>query len=70
MSGSQETATRPTKIEIPESLAAQLHREAGAEKFGLTRHAFAGVLQEVAGKYLPATAGPSEVIGFSHPPSH
>ena len=64
MSGSQETATRPTKIEIPESLAAQLYREAGAEKFGLTPQAFAGVLQEVATKYLPATASPSEVSDF------
>ena len=64
MSGSQETATRPTKINIPESLSAQLHREAGAEKFGLTPQAFAGVLQEVATKYLPATASPSEVLDF------
>jgi RNA polymerase sigma-70 factor (ECF subfamily) len=64
MSGSQESATRPTKIEIPELLTAQLHREAGAEKFGLTRHAFVGVLQEVASKYLPATAGPSVVTDF------
>ncbi len=64
MSGSQETATRPTKIDIPESLAVQLYREAGAEKFGLTPQAFAGVLQEVAAKYLPATAGPSEVSDF------
>ena len=64
MSGSQETATRPTKIEIPESLAAQLYREAGAEKFGWTPQAFTGVLQEVATKYLPAMAGPSEVSEF------
>jgi RNA polymerase sigma-70 factor (ECF subfamily) len=64
MSGSQETATRPATIHIPDSLAAQLHREAGAEKFGLTPRAFADVLQEVAGKYLPATASPSEVSGF------
>jgi RNA polymerase sigma-70 factor (ECF subfamily) len=64
MSGNQETATRPTKINIPESLSAQLHREAGAEKFGLTQQAFAGVLQEVAGKYLPATVSPSEIADF------
>jgi RNA polymerase sigma-70 factor (ECF subfamily) len=64
MSGNQETATRPTMINIPESLAAQLHREAGAEKFGLTPQAFAGVLQEVATKYLPGTARPSEVSDF------
>jgi len=64
MSGSQETATRPTRINIPESLSAQLHREAGAEKFGLTPQAFAGVLQEVAAKYLPDAACPSEVSDF------
>jgi RNA polymerase sigma-70 factor (ECF subfamily) len=64
MSGSQETATRPAKISIPDSLAAQLHREAGAEKFGLTQQAFAGVLQEVAAKYLPASASPAEIADF------
>jgi RNA polymerase sigma-70 factor (ECF subfamily) len=64
MSGGQETATRPAKICIPESLAAQLHREAGGEKFGLTTQAFAGVLQEVTTKYLPATASPKEVSDF------
>ena len=64
MSGSQETATRPAKISIPDSLAAQLHREAGAEKFGLTQQAFAGVLQEVAAKYLPAAASPAEIADF------
>jgi RNA polymerase sigma-70 factor (ECF subfamily) len=64
MSGSQETATRPTRVNIPESLAAQLHREAGAEKFGLTVQAFADVLQEVAAKYLPATASPDEIADF------
>jgi RNA polymerase sigma-70 factor (ECF subfamily) len=64
MSGSQETAPHPTKADIPESLAAQLHREAGAERFGLTPEAFAGVLQEVASKYLPPTADPSEVTDF------
>jgi RNA polymerase sigma-70 factor (ECF subfamily) len=64
MSGSQETATRPTRISILDSLAAQLHRESGAEKFGFTLQAFAGVLQEVAAKYLPAAASPLEVSDF------
>ena len=64
MSGSQETASQSKPINIPESLSAQLHREAGAEKFGLTPQAFAGVLQEVAIKYLPATASPAEVSDF------
>jgi RNA polymerase sigma-70 factor (ECF subfamily) len=64
MSGSQETATGPTTISVPEWLAVQLHREAGADKFGLTCKAFAGVLQAVASQYLPATASPSEVEEF------
>jgi RNA polymerase sigma-70 factor (ECF subfamily) len=64
MSGSQETATRPAKVNIPESLSAQLYRDARAEKFGLTAQAFAGVLQEVAAKYLPATASPSGISDF------
>ncbi|MGA3327173.1 MAG: sigma-70 family RNA polymerase sigma factor [Terriglobia bacterium] len=64
MSGNQETATRPTKINIPESLSAQFYREAGAEKYGLTQQAFACVLEEVASKYLPGTASPSEISDF------
>jgi RNA polymerase sigma-70 factor (ECF subfamily) len=64
MSGSQETATRPAKINIPESLSTRLYGEAGGEKFGLTRQAFAGVLQEVATQYLPAAAGSAEVLDF------
>jgi RNA polymerase sigma-70 factor (ECF subfamily) len=64
MSGSQESATRPTRINIPESLAAHLHREADAEKLGLTPQAFTGVLQEVAARYLPGTASPKEVSDF------
>jgi len=64
MSGSQETATRPAMINIPESLSAQLYREAGGEKFGLTVQAFACILQEVATKYLPAVVSPKEVTDF------
>ena len=64
MTGSQETATRPAKINVPDSLSAKLHREAAAEKFGLTHQAFSGILHEVATKYLPATASPSEVSDF------
>jgi hypothetical protein len=64
MSGNQESAIRPAKIAIPESLAAQLHREAGAEKLGLTPQAFACVLEEVAARYLPFSASPSEVSDF------
>ena len=64
MSGSQETATRSTPVNVPETLAARLYREAGAEKFGLTQPVFARVLQEIAYKYLPATANPSETSEF------
>jgi RNA polymerase sigma-70 factor, ECF subfamily len=52
------------KVDIPESLAAQAHRDAGAEQYGLTAQAFAGILQEVAAKYLPATASPKEIADF------
>ena len=64
MSGSRETAVRPMKLEIPDSLSERLHREAGAEKLGLTRAVFAAVLQEVATKYLPADASAPEVSDF------
>jgi RNA polymerase sigma-70 factor (ECF subfamily) len=64
MSGSQETATRPSKINIPEMLATQLHRQAGGAKFGLTLRDFASILQEVATQYLPANASASEVADF------
>ena len=42
MSGNQETATRLQQINIPESLAARLYREAGAERFGLYPAGFRG----------------------------
>lgn len=52
------------KMEIPEPLAARLHREAGAERFGLSPQDFAGILEEVAAKYLPASAGAAEIADF------
>jgi RNA polymerase sigma-70 factor (ECF subfamily) len=61
MSGSQETAACPAPIKVPEMLATRLHGESGAEKFGLTPRDFAGILQEVAIKYLPAAATTSEI---------
>jgi len=64
LSSGREAAIRPAKINIPESLAAQLHHDSKAAKIGLTVQAFAGVLQEVAAKYLPAEASPSEVSEF------
>jgi RNA polymerase sigma-70 factor (ECF subfamily) len=62
MSSSHQTATRPAMAAIPESVCAKLYRQAGAEKFGLAQGDFAGILQEVVTKYLPAGAGPSEVL--------
>jgi RNA polymerase sigma-70 factor (ECF subfamily) len=62
MSRSPETATCPAMPAIPESVSARLYRQAGAERFGLTHQDFAGILQEVAAKYLPAGASPSEVL--------
>jgi RNA polymerase sigma-70 factor (ECF subfamily) len=62
MSHSQETATCPAAAAIPESVCARLYRQAGAERFGLARRDFAGVLQEVATKYLPRDASPSQVL--------
>lgn len=64
MTSDQETATRPTEIDVPAPLVAELYRQSGAEKFGLTREFFSGILQEVAAKYLAATAGPSEISEF------
>jgi len=61
MTGSQESAARTAKINIPDSLAAQLHLDARAEKYGLTGQAFLGVLEEVVAKYLPPSASPNEV---------
>ena len=52
------------KMEISESLAVQLHRDAGADRFGLTPQAFAGVLRGVADKYLPETASSAEIADF------
>lgn len=51
-------------IEIPESLAAQLHGESGGEKVGLSAAAFIAILQEVAAKYLPTTARVAELAEF------
>ena len=64
MSGSGETTTRSLVTDIPEPLWQKLHQQAGAEKLGLTPRDFAGILQEVAARYLPADAAQSEVVDF------
>lgn len=62
MTRDAESATCPAKI--ADSLASRLYREAGAEKFGLSLPAFSAILEEVAARYLPATASPGEVADF------
>ncbi len=64
MTGNQETATRLATVSVPDSLAARLYHDAGAERFGLSPQTFAGALEEVARQYLAATASPSEVCDF------
>jgi len=64
MSGGQGEPIRTPRVKLPESLAARLHREAGAERFGLTQAEFSAILQEVAGRYLPRGASLSETTGF------
>jgi RNA polymerase sigma-70 factor (ECF subfamily) len=53
-----------TAVSIPEPLLAKLYGESGAERFGLTQRDFAGILEDVAGKYLRAGAKSSEVSEF------
>jgi RNA polymerase sigma-70 factor (ECF subfamily) len=60
MSGSPETATSSLSTRIPDAVVAHLHREAGAERFGLSIDAFAAILRDIAAKYLPASASPDE----------
>ena len=61
MDGSPESAN-PALTNLPESVVVKLYGQAGAEKLGLTPQDFAGILREVAAKYLPADASPSEVV--------
>jgi RNA polymerase sigma-70 factor (ECF subfamily) len=53
-----------TTAGISEPLLAKLYGESGAERFGLTPQDFAGILREVAGKYLRAEVKSSEVSEF------
>ena len=64
MGRTQETATCPAPVAIPESASARLYRQAGAERFGLAHGDFASILQEIAAKYLPRDARPAEVLEF------
>jgi len=62
MSRSQQTATCLAMAAIPEPVSAELYRQSGAERSGLSERDFASILQEVAAKYLPAGASQSEVL--------
>jgi RNA polymerase sigma-70 factor (ECF subfamily) len=62
MNRSQEAATCLVMAAIPESVSAELYRQAGAERFGLAHQDFASILQEVVAKYLPVHASPPEVL--------
>jgi len=62
MSAGQEKAGCSAMFIIPESVCTRLYRQAGAERFGLEAGDFAGILQEVAARYLPPEAGQAEVL--------
>ncbi len=47
---------------LTDALFADLYREAGAERFGLTQQEFSEILEEVRGKYLPADASQAEAL--------
>jgi RNA polymerase sigma-70 factor (ECF subfamily) len=53
-----------TTVTIPEPLLSKLYGESRAERFGLTQQDFAGILHEVAGKYLRVDAKSSEGSEF------
>jgi len=61
MSGSPATTTCPAPAALPEALCARLYLQSGAERFGLARQDFSGILQEVAAQYLPGGAESSQV---------
>jgi RNA polymerase sigma-70 factor (ECF subfamily) len=46
---------------VSTSLAAELCQKSGAAAYGISLEAFAGILEQVACKYLPATASEAEV---------
>ena len=62
MSATREKAGCSAMFVIPESVCARLYRQAVAERFGLALGDFAGILQEVAAKYLPRDASQAEVL--------
>ena len=62
MSGSQASTIVPAMAAISESLSAKLYRQAGAERYCLSERDFAGILEEVAVKYLPRDARQAEVL--------
>ncbi len=60
-------ATKPISREVQSAVAdllAELHAKGGCDKIGLTPEAFAAVLCDVAGKYLPSGVTQSEARAF------
>lgn len=64
MSGSVETTNRAPRPDIPDPVCQKLYQIARAEKLGLSRQDFVGILQDVAAKYLPAEATQSDLVEF------
>jgi len=60
-------ATKPISAAVQSAvsdLSAELHAASGCEKLGLTRDSFAGILCNVAAKYLSSSASPAEARTF------
>jgi RNA polymerase sigma-70 factor (ECF subfamily) len=56
-----ELGVSDSRLRTPaDALFADLYREAGADRFGLTQQGFSQILEEVSAKYLPPDAGQAE----------
>jgi len=64
MAGETHPAKDPQQRRVSDSFVDDLFRKAGAERFGLSLKEFAGILAEIAEKYLPSSAGPAEAREF------
>src|SRR5438445_9230710 len=64
MSGNVQTSSARAIPGLSDSLIAELYAKAGAERLGLSREEFAGILQEVGAKYLPASARSREAAAL------
>jgi RNA polymerase sigma-70 factor, ECF subfamily len=60
-------ATKPIPAQVQSAVSevlGELHAKSGCEKIGLTRECFAGILCDVAAKYLPGGASQAEARNF------